>query len=64
MIGNTVILDERLGNMTDQLNDLVTQIERLIRETSCISVAAAALRVGGTQSTAPGQNKTATPVGV
>ncbi len=32
MIGNTEILDERLGILTDQLNDLISQIERLIQD--------------------------------
>ena len=32
LIGNTEILDERLGIMTEQLNDLISQIERLIQD--------------------------------
>ena len=32
MIGNTGILEERLGAMTEQLNDLITQIEQLIQD--------------------------------
>ena len=32
MIGNTEILEERLGAMTEQLNDLITQIEQLIQD--------------------------------
>ena len=32
LIGNTEILDERLGIMTEQLNDLIAQIERLIQD--------------------------------
>lgn len=32
MIGNTEILEEQLGAMTEQLNDLITQIEQLIQD--------------------------------
>lgn len=32
LIGNTEILDERLGIMTEQLNDLISQIEQLIQD--------------------------------
>ncbi len=32
LIGNTEIFDERLGIMTEQLNDLISQIERLIQD--------------------------------
>ena len=32
LIGNTEILDEKLGIMTEQLNDLISQIERLVQE--------------------------------
>ena len=32
MIGNTRVLDERLGVITGQLNDLITQVERLIQD--------------------------------
>ncbi len=32
LIGNTEILDERLGIMTEQLNDLISQIESLIQD--------------------------------
>lgn len=32
LIGNTRVLDERLGVITGQLNDLITQVERLIQD--------------------------------
>lgn len=32
MVGNTEILDERLGVMTEQMNDLISQIEKLIQD--------------------------------
>lgn len=32
MIGNTKVLDERLGVMTEQLNNLISQIEQLVQD--------------------------------
>lgn len=32
LIGNTEILDERLGLLTDQLNDLISKIEQLVQD--------------------------------